>query len=280
MPLTAHGGETSSWPAANWLTFTVKDWMPLLVLRHSCLLQRKISVAGASRVYRVPRSAMNWTIWLPGVQLRSGVHLPSVKAAFDDSMSLGNTMIPHSGSVVLSPQALLPTPTPLPNCGLPFASGRTVESTSNGSVIPLSPLSFPFAITDAVSRTPLSTAEYETENDWLDTFCGKVICDGLKLPRGLPPAARVGVRLSGVSLLNTAPSGVRLTVSVNVAPACTRTAGTAPPPPKPSLSVDATAVMPVGAIMVACALGIAPVSSGRTRPNTASAAILRLRRGI
>ncbi|HEY2985421.1 MAG TPA: hypothetical protein VGJ38_14790 [Jatrophihabitantaceae bacterium] len=166
---------------------------------------------------------------------------------------------------------------------MPFANGSNVESTSNGAVDPgVTPLDFPFAATDAVKMTPLSAAEYETEYDWLDVSAGNVIGDGLKLPCGLPPtaASKVAVRLSGVSCLKAAPAGDRLTVNVNGEPACTRTAGTAPP--RPAFAVDATTLMPVGAITAsACAVDIVTTDNGSARATAAAkAAIPRLPRGM
>src|SRR5690242_3901556 len=99
-----------SGPVADWLTLSVKALMPLLVLRHNCLLHRKISVAGLVALYGSPSVATNCTTWLPLVQPRPCVHAPSVSAPFGDWMSLGSTTIPHSGSTVPSPQLSSPTP--------------------------------------------------------------------------------------------------------------------------------------------------------------------------
>ena len=168
-------------------------------------------------------------------------------------------------------QSASPTPRPTLIDGSVNGKISTVLSTSKGAVRPgVTGWILPVALaTETVTCTPLSTAEYETLNCAELTPRGMTIDVGLRLPLGCVPDVSDAVRLSWVSVLNVAPAGVRVTVSVNLLPAATSTSGTASPPPRVALSVDAAAEMPLGAgapvpLAGLAAAIVAPTSTAHT----------------
>src|SRR5256885_1670266 len=120
-----------------------------------------ISFAGSVGVYREPRSAMNWTTWLPDVHPRSDVQAPSESAPPADEKPCESTSVPHSDSLVASVQFASPTPSPVLSLGSSEPNLLTTFTMSNGGVVPgVTRLNLPLTFATAtVTCTPLSTAE-------------------------------------------------------------------------------------------------------------------------